>query len=233
MKKIYTTILVLLVSYSIQAQDDPNLLGQWFLHYIETNGSTIYVPNGSTLPITFSSLDPDPFAENAVGNGTCNEFFGKYELSNGNTSLDIVRLPQTLVICDGDTFEPVYFGILGNNSTNFFDYTINLTDETLTMIDLLGEKLVYGRQVLSTKGNETFSNSIKIYPNPAKNKLFISGASINAKTTYTVYDLVGKTIISESSLQQDHIDVTTLSTGVYFLKIKSNGKFSMKKFIKL
>ncbi|MFK7748834.1 MAG: T9SS type A sorting domain-containing protein [Kordia sp.] len=232
MKKLYTTFLILLVSYTINAQDDPDLLGQWFLHYIESSGSTIYVPNGDALPITFSSLDPDPLAENAVGLGTCNEFFGKYELSNGNTSLDIVSLNQTLVMCNGDTFEPVYFGILGNNGTNFFDYTINLTDETLTMIDLLGEKLVYGRQVLSIKDNDAFSNSIKVYPNPVQKELSLTGISANSKTSFSIYNITGNMIISERSLTQNTYDVTQLKVGVYFIKITQKGKTAVKKFVK-
>ena len=236
MKKIYALILVLLVNYSLQAQDDPDLLGQWYLHYIESNGTIMYPPSDGADPsINFSILTPNPFDENVVGDGVCNSFFSHYELPNSET-ITINFLSQTLIFCDNnnqDMYEFLYFSILSTDPSNTFNYTIDLTNNTLTMIDLLGEKLVYGRQILSIKDNEGFSNSIKIYPNPAKSKLFISGASMNAKTTYTVYDLVGKTIISESLLQEDHIDVTALNTGVYFLKIKFDGKFSMKKFIKL
>ncbi|WP_298512977.1 T9SS type A sorting domain-containing protein [uncultured Kordia sp.] len=233
MKHIYILFLVLFASYSLKAQDDPDLLGQWYLHYIESNGATIYVPNGNALTITFSNLDPNPFAENVVGFGTCNEFFGKYELNNGNTSLDIVDLSQTLVMCDGDTFESVYFSILGNSSTNFFDYTINLTDETLTMIDLLGEKLVYGRQILSTKDNKSFSSNIKIYPNPVQEKFSITGISTNSKTSYSIHNLVGSVIISERSMTQASLDVSQLKAGIYFIKFQQQGKTAVKKFVKI
>lgn len=233
MKKIYASILVLFLSCSLYAQNDPDLLGQWFLHYMESNGSTINVPNGSTLPITFSSIDPDPFAENAVGNGTCNDFFGKYELSNGNTSLDIINLTQTLVMCNGDTFEPVYFGILGNNPSNSFNYTINLTDETLTMIDLLGEKLVYGRQVLSTEDNTLLSNTLKVYPNPAKKELFINGITIDSTTTYTIHNMIGNVVSSKNTLKGNSLKVDFLKAGIYFLKITQKDKTYIKKFIKI
>lgn len=230
MKKIYTTILLFLVSYTSQAQTDTDLLGQWFLHYIESNGFTTYVPDGSVVPINFTN--PGSF-DSAAGNSTCNSFTAEYVLSNSNTSIDINFFIQTLVMCNGDTFEPVYFGILGNDITNFFDYTINLTDETLTMIDLLGEKLVYGRQVLSTEEVNASENSLKVYPNPAKNELYIQGITTNSTITYSIYSLLGNTIISENSLKQNNINVAGLKAGIYFLKITQKGKNYIKKFIKL
>ncbi len=233
MKKLYILLLAVFASHATQAQDDPNLLGQWYLHYIESNGARIYVPNGSPLTITFSNLDPNPLAENVVGFGTCNQFFGKYELNSGHTSLDVVNLLQTLVQCDNDTFEPIYFGILGSNSTNFFDYTIDLPNESLTMIDLLGEKLVYGRQVLSTKDNEIFSNTIQLYPNPAQKEIFMTGIATNSKTSYSIYNLVENVAVSERFMTQASLDVSQLKAGVYFIKIQQQGKTAVKKFVKI
>lgn len=229
MKKIYALILILLVNYSLQAQDDPDLLGTWYLHYVEAFGSTTYAPYGSNYEMAITnSGDPEAIS----GNSTCNSFVSDYEILNNNSSIHINSYTETLGFCD-DPFEGLHLGVMSSSLSGNFDYVIDLTNESLTMTNYLGRKLVYGRQVLSVKDNEAFSNNIKIYPNPAKSKLFISGAFMNAKTTYTVYDLVGKTIITESSLQQDHIDVSILNTGVYFLKTKTDGKFSMKKFIKL
>ncbi len=230
MKKIYTTILLLLLSYTTYSQTDPDLLGQWFLHYIESNGSRIDVPNGSTVPINFTN--PGSY-DSASGDSTCNSFTAEYALSNSNTSMDLTFTAQTLAMCNGDTFDPTYLAILGNDTTNFFDYTINLTDETLTMIDLLGEKLVYGRQVLSTEEINASENSLKVYPNPAKEELYIQGITTNSNTTFTIYNLLGNTIISENSLKQNSINVASLEAGIYFLKITQKGKTYAKKFVKL
>ncbi|MBC8754717.1 T9SS type A sorting domain-containing protein [Kordia sp. YSTF-M3] len=230
MKKIYTTILLLLLGYTSQAQTDPDLLGQWFLHYVETSGSTMYVPTGNVIPVNFTN--PGSF-DSASGDSTCNSFTAEYALSNSNASININFFTQTLVMCNGDTFEPVYLGILGNDTTNFFDYTINLTDESLTMIDLLGEKLVYGRQVLSTESIDATENSLKLYPNPVKNLLYISGSSVDSSTTYAIYSMVGTEIITEKTIANTNVDVSNLKAGVYFLKIAQKGKTYMRKFIKV
>ncbi|MGH1388243.1 T9SS type A sorting domain-containing protein [Kordia sp.] len=237
MKKIYALILVLLVNYSLQAQDDPDLLGTWYLHYIETNGSTMYVPDngGSTVhpSIIFSNLVADPFVSNATGDGMCNNFFSHYTLPSSGT-LTTSFFSRTFVICEpGASYELIYFTILENEPTSTFSYTIDLTNNTLTMIDLLGEKLVYGRQILSVKDNEAFSSSIKIYPNPVQNELSMTGISTNSKTSYSIYNTLGNIIISERSLTQKTLDVTQLKAGVYFIKIQQQGKSAVKKFVKI
>lgn len=233
MKKLYTSILILFLSSAIYAQTDPNLLGQWFLHYVEyTNSNRLYPPVGSIVDINFYPLS-DPNFIVVDGTSTCNSFYGNYEVSNSNSSLNIINPAVTLVLCNNDTFDPSYLGIISDNANNFYDYTIDIPEESLTMIDLSGKKLVYGRQVLSTEDNEVFSNTIKVYPNPTQKELFISGVSINSKTTYTIYNLVGNVVVSENSLKQNQINVNSLKAGIYFLRITQNGKTSIKKFIKI
>ncbi|QHI35998.1 hypothetical protein IMCC3317_13510 [Kordia antarctica] len=230
MKKNYTTILIFLVSFSIHAQDDPDLLGQWFLHYIESNGTTTHIPDPAVITINFTNSGN---YNSTSGNSSCNTHWSDYVISNSNASIDIINHVRTQILCDTDFFEPIYLGIFGTDTTNFFDYTISTDNQSLTMTDLLGERLIYGRQVLSTEDNEVLSNTLKLYPNPTKEELYISGISTNLKTTYTIYNLVGNIIISDNLLKQDRIDMTSLKAGIYFLKITQKDKTYMKKFIKI
>jgi hypothetical protein len=231
MKKIYTTILILLVSYTINAQTDPDLFGQWFLHYIELNGNIINVPTGSTVDINFYTVT-DPNYVLLEGNSTCNSFSANYVVNNSNSSVDIIIQAVTLAMCNGDTFDPTYLGIISDDTNNFYDYIIDLQAETLTMIDLLGTKLVYGRQVLSTEDTKTLSNSLKLFPNPAKNEVFVADFSIDSKTTYSIYNMTGSVIANEKPLKQNSIRISSLKAGVYFLRITQKGKTYLKKFIK-
>ncbi|WP_420574246.1 T9SS type A sorting domain-containing protein [Kordia sp.] len=233
MKKIYFLIVILLFSFSSKAQTDPDLLGQWFLHYVEyTNSNRLYPPIGPTIDINFHPLS-DPNFIVVDGNSSCNSFYGNYEVNNSNSSVDIINLSVTLAFCDGDTFDPSYLSIISDNTNNFYDYTIDLQTETLTMIDLLGTKLVYGRQVLSTKENDSFSNIIKLYPNPVQKELFVNGISSNSKVTYTIYNVIGNVVTSENLLQQYKINVQSLKAGIYFVQIQQEGKTAIKKFVKL
>ena len=56
-------------------------------------------------------------------------------------------------------------------------------------------------------------NSIVIYPNPTQDMLYISGTT---PQTLRVYDLQGRLLINETSMQ---INVSTLNMGTYLLQI--------------
>lgn len=66
--------------------------------------------------------------------------------------------------------------------------------------------------------------AVSIYPNPVSNTLFLSGKAVQQTQ---VFDLTGKMLISAGAVSG--IDVSTLASGVYFLKIDSNNAL---KFIK-
>jgi hypothetical protein len=74
-----------------------------------------------------------------------------------------------------------------------------------------------------------------IYPNPANDFIEIQ-LSKNDLTSYdiSIFDITSKEILSQS-LQQNKIDVTTLNSGMYFVKLmnaKSTEVLGVKKFVK-
>ena len=71
------------------------------------------------------------------------------------------------------------------------------------------------------------SNPIQIYPNPASEKVYIKANELEA---VELFDLQGKKI--NAKLTADHsINISTLPNGVYILKLKVNGKVISKKLI--
>ena len=70
-------------------------------------------------------------------------------------------------------------------------------------------------------------NSIVVYPNPTNNILNIA---TNVDITYSVFDILGKAIIKNSSKKQ--IDLTMVETGVYFLTINYEDQIFNKRIIK-
>ncbi|MDD6781353.1 MAG: T9SS type A sorting domain-containing protein, partial [Bacteroidales bacterium] len=70
---------------------------------------------------------------------------------------------------------------------------------------------------------EAGKTTIYAYPNPVQNYLRIEGATADA--TCTVYDLQGRALLHSAA---QHIDVTTLQQGSYFIKINNQ----IIKFIK-
>ncbi|WP_179353177.1 FG-GAP-like repeat-containing protein [Winogradskyella vidalii] len=78
--------------------------------------------------------------------------------------------------------------------------------------------------------DETLSD-VSIYPNPVEAELNIkTTAHLNDKVA-TIFDVNGKKIHS-MKLQSNTIEVSNLASGVYFLRLESEGKTMKRKFIK-
>ena len=66
-----------------------------------------------------------------------------------------------------------------------------------------------------------------VYPNPAKDFLFINCATIERAT---IYNILGKEVFKINN--QNKLDISPLSKGVYFINVSDGVKASTKKFIK-
>jgi hypothetical protein len=76
--------------------------------------------------------------------------------------------------------------------------------------------------------DEMLENSLKLYPNPTDNILFIKGNknSINI----SIYNMLGKEVLSK--MNTNNIDVNVLPKGVYIIKISDDVGQINRKFIK-
>ncbi|MDN3491482.1 FG-GAP-like repeat-containing protein [Winogradskyella bathintestinalis] len=72
---------------------------------------------------------------------------------------------------------------------------------------------------------------VSIYPNPVKEELTIKTSANVINKIATVFDINGKRILS-MKLKSNKIDVSKLTSGVYFLRLESEGKTMKRKFIK-
>lgn len=77
----------------------------------------------------------------------------------------------------------------------------------------------------------SFVNDLVIYPNPTKNELHISTTDNLQDAIFTIFDINGKRVMN-SKLNQNTIDVSTLNTGNYILRIVSGNSIKSQKFIK-
>ena len=71
-------------------------------------------------------------------------------------------------------------------------------------------------------------SNVKMYPNPVKNTLYISGNS----TAYTLelYSLLGQRVMTAYSANE--IDMSLFKEGLYLLKISSDNSSTIKRIIK-
>lgn len=74
---------------------------------------------------------------------------------------------------------------------------------------------------------QEWTNNITVYPNPADNQVYIDG--LNGNESINVLSLSGQTIRTINYGQG--IDVSFLSSGVYFLQIENKGLITNKRFL--
>ncbi|MFT5846742.1 MAG: hypothetical protein ACJARX_001694 [Psychroserpens sp.] len=123
-----------------------------------------------------------------------------------------------------------HFTNLGFSSANFFQWKCDpfmqvITDPGVVYID----NIIMTVNALSV--NEFDTAQFSAFPNPAKNDWNISSSiSIN---TILVYDILGKKVMTLSpNATEAVIDVSTLKTGMYFVKMESDNGSKTVKLIK-
>jgi len=77
-----------------------------------------------------------------------------------------------------------------------------------------------------------FDNNVFIYPNPANSILNFQVKNDITIDTVSVTDISGKQIFKSANTIDNVIDVSNLSSGVYFVTFTSDSNSVTKKFIK-
>ena len=165
--------------------------------------------NGNTLVCEgtkgkFFEIDPN---ENIVW-----EYINPVQL-NGPISQGTVAGNNIVFRCT--LYEPDYAGLAGKDLTPGAPLELNPLNYTCDMI---------------TGIPASTENHIEIYPNPAKNMLYIKGMKINAAS---VYDLAGQMLFEiQFKNEEQLLNIENLSPGNYFLRILKGDEFSIHRFIK-
>ena len=134
--------------------------------------------------------------------------------------------PYTVTVINGVTLSPTavegeVVEIMANGLHGFVNWTtesgITFEDENdrnTTFIMPAKDVTVTANFVSSIEEFE--SGFIGIYPNPAVDVIYVKG--LNIESGYSVIDLMGRVILSNSGYESDAIDVSSLPSGVYFLQ---------------
>lgn len=133
-------------------------------------------------------------------------------------------------------------GYLENNGGVWTKYEVTITapsdvDAFYYEVRSYSNSVVYWDD-LSFFKNATASvrdNSIEgfaTYPNPITNNTFTITSNSNSKKVLIIYNVLGKKVFSSSfSGVKSDVDVSTISAGIYILKVTENGKTATKKLV--
>ena len=207
-----------------------NLTGKWKDSTNFTCGGNAYggtIPTKFVYPWTNYNNNPcaSPWTELTAGNLAGDR---RYLLSSG---------PFNLPAKENVEIEYAYVWSVDSFATS----NVNLASANKLINDTRKIRSFYKSGTPSCVGkgvgiNENVMNSeLLIYPNPANSVLNIKSENYLGKSTIQVTDILGKIIIEtgHNDLYQTSINIEHLNSGVYFLNIKSEKGFIVKKFVKV
>ena len=84
--------------------------------------------------------------------------------------------------------------------------------------------------IASAEDGQGLSNDTKIYPNPAKTALYVSGNLIET-STYEILSIEGK-ILQTGPVNGVKIGIDNLQVGIYIVKIRTKSGHSVQRFVK-
>ncbi len=83
---------------------------------------------------------------------------------------------------------------------------------------------------LSINSNQVKEKEFKIYPNPAKNRLYIT--NLDDVKKIEIFNLSGERVLTFDNFTYDGLDISNLSNGLYFVKIQNEESSHTQKLIK-
>ena len=145
------------------------------------------------------------------------------EKEDGSSKGIIVGFNSSLYI-ESDGWKNQDIDFVNNlNSIHFYDDTIGVACGFNGKI----YKTISGGVPASISKPTQFD--LKIYPNPAKNKLFLKeGKSFKS---LVIYNYIGQVVINQKVVN-NQIDISGIPKGHYYVALKSREKFETRKFLK-
>lgn len=207
--------------------------------YPFSNGSSLTDAYDGTLYFEFNGIPQSPGAA-----GSCYAWIdgqGTLLLPDGSSVTDAIRYKMI----DTSTTNIQLFGDLEIVRTQYEYYDItNSNLPVLTLSRLLiqqpggGLPLADNSIVLSTVDPTNsvglFSNDLiefKTFPNPTNGNVTLNG-EFDADATATVYDQSGRLLLTQKAINGSSIDLSNFNTGMYLLKVTSNGASGTKTIVK-
>ena len=127
---------------------------------------------------------------------------------------------------NGDSFPAAMCENSGDKNGRWITLDGN-TWEDVTAYQISGTWMIRA-YIEGGEGISELNSSVSIYPNPVKDQLFVETEM--AVEEISVYDVFGRQMTTV--YDQQTVNVSELSNGVYFVKVKSENNEVVKRFIK-
>lgn len=117
----------------------------------------------------------------------------------------------------------------GNTFTQFLIRQDTATETPFMIMDELTISSTWSDVTLTTQEFNAQAN-FKVYPNPTSTGFVTITSSTANDMNVSVFDILGKQVINET-VANNRLNVSTLNSGVYIMKISQNGATATKKLV--
>lgn len=94
-----------------------------------------------------------------------------------------------------------------------------------------GMNLNVNANATGIKKESTLFNTVRFYPNPANNSITLRN-DLNTKTSYRLFDLTGRMILSGEFTSTKNLDVSAINKGIYIIEFETPVSKIQKKLVK-
>ncbi len=254
MKKIYLSIIVLFLSFSLtNAQTALNTAVDFTVTDLQGNSHNLFSILNSgkyvCLDFYFTTCPPCqqtcPYFKQTFTNYGCNTqdvYF--MSIDNGDTKAQCETYETTFL---GGA--PGYPGVSGTEGggdavvsaygiTAFPTYILIAPDKSIVEKDMwpissatdfttfFSNHSLTQKTCLTGITETNLANSISLFPNPSVNSLFVETSNNKKITNIKVYDVLSKLLINQNVNNEERVElaVSNLTKGMYFMEILTEGE---------
>ncbi|MDB9723164.1 T9SS type A sorting domain-containing protein [Polaribacter sp.] len=142
----------------------------------------------------------------------------------GGTTADVIR---TNLAVNGNAWTKYEETVIAPDTSVKFWFELRTFDNTTVYWD---DFSFFHNATASLKNNAIVG--FAAYPNPVSNGILTISSAGNSLKNITIFNLLGKQVLSSSfSGVQSNVDVSSISAGIYILKVTEAGKTATEKLV--
>lgn len=223
-----------------------DLIGQYFLMFGSTAGAGVTNFNGRLYVRAGSAAGTFNLAILNASGGTASPTYTGVDYAAGTTYFVVVKFnfgtntaslwvnpaiggsegTPTVTNATGTTLAPTQIASLViRQAGTAVAGTGNIDIDELR----LGSTWAYVTSAV-LKNNQNEITGLRVYPNPVSNGTLFIETSANAEKTVTVFDVLGKKVLSTST-NENTVNVGLLNAGIYIVQITEEGKTASRKLV--
>ncbi|SDX64301.1 Por secretion system C-terminal sorting domain-containing protein [Lutibacter oricola] len=211
-------------------------IGGWIIedgNSSETISGTLLIP-----PLGYVVLAKN--SDTAANGGVVADYDYTSTITLTNSNGTLILRNSSNVVIDRVDFDDTTFPIVSGKSMELsqssLDHISNNSGANWALATL---EIVAGGDLGSpgsAAGGVLLAKSLQIegfnvYPNPVANGSFQITTASNTNKQLTIYSMLGNQVYSKTVEVNEHVNVSHLNSGVYFVNVEENGKTATKKLV--